>query len=187
MKALLFAPHNDDESLFAHYQLQAYRPTVIVVLRSYTQLVEQNGPSWEVREAETARAMALTDTDYVQWEWSDRDPDWDSISDTIVTTLEMDAPEVVIAPAWEMGGHEDHNAVASIVAGALSDDVKLVQYLTYQRGYGRTQGVRVEHTLEEETLKAEALDCYASQIRHGWTNVWFPGNEYGTLDEWVLR
>jgi LmbE family N-acetylglucosaminyl deacetylase len=181
--AVFFSPHNDDETLFAFYQVLRHKPNVIVVLRSYKQWVSQNGPSYEVREAETTAAMGIADVGWRQWPWSDHEPLWDSIAESIRGELRERKPKVVIAPAWEMGGHEDHNAVASIVAG-IEGDWELIRYLTYERGYGRShKGTPVKGTEEEEALKLKALLCYDSQIRHSQTRAWFPGGAYHTMTE----
>jgi LmbE family N-acetylglucosaminyl deacetylase len=186
MNAVLFAPHNDDETLFAFYSMLKYRPRVIVVLRSFKQNVLQNGPHWKVREAETAAVMQMIGLDHVQWNYDDMRPDWPGISDAIEDVIGNF--DVVIAPADEIGGHEDHCAVASVCGGITSETgQELVRYLTYQLGYGRsTQGVPVPHTPEEELLKMQALDIYQSQIHHPATCAWFPGGEYETLGEWIV-
>jgi LmbE family N-acetylglucosaminyl deacetylase len=186
MNAVLFAPHNDDETLFAFYSMLKYRPIVVVVLRSFKQNVQQNGPHWKVREAETQAVMEMIGLEHVQWTYDDMRPDWPRISDAIADVI--DQFDVVIAPADELGGHEDHCAVASICGGLTdSSGQELIRYLTYQCGYGRsTQGVPVPHTPEEELLKLQALGLYRSQMEHPATCAWFPGGEYEMLAEFVV-
>lgn len=162
-----------------------YRPRVIVVLRSFKQNVLQNGPRWTVRETETADVMEMIGLDYVQWNFDDMRPDWPGISDAVEDIIEQF--DTVIAPAWEENGHDDHNELATI-AVRLSDDYdfELVRYLTYRRGEGRsTHGVPVDHTVEEELLKLQALSIYESQIGHEPTRAWFPGGAYEMLAEFV--
>lgn len=187
MSAILFAPHNDDETLFAFYQLIRLNPRVITVLRSFRQWIDQNGPSYETREAETFEALSCAGIDkWEQWQFSDRAPDWDAIADRIDTQLRLHQPQHVIFPAWEMGGHEDHNALSSVIRG-IRGDWQRIEYLTYVRGYGRSQSPNViKATRDEEEAKTRALLCYDSQINHPATRDWFPGGEYHTLTEWVL-
>lgn len=186
MRAVLYAPHNDDETLFAFYQLLRHEPRVVTVLRSFKQWISQSGPTYQVREAETAEALRVASiTKWEQWPFSDRDPDWDSIADRIDRTLRLEKPEVVIAPAWEMGGHEDHNALASIIAG-IGGEWELVRYCTYVRGEGRTVSAHpIDGTEEEAGLKMQALLCYESQINHPHTSPWFPGGAYHRLTEFL--
>lgn len=185
MGAILFAPHNDDESLFAFYQCLRHKPKVHIVFRSYRQWVSQNGPSWRVREAETDCAMAVAGCEWVQHDANDLDPDLNLIADAIARVIEDANPGIVIAPAWEMGGHEDHNAIASIVHG-VEGDFQRVEYLTYRRGHGRSENAApILGTAEEEELKLRALLCYESQIEHAATSDWFPGGPYADMREWV--
>lgn len=183
--SVLFAPHNDDESLFAFYQLKLHQPLVIVVLRSYKQLVTENGPHFDIRENETSIVCAKLGLEYIQWTYSDLTPPWESISDAIAEVIARDDWEFVIAPACEIGGHEHHNAVGSIVGGLANPDA-LIRYLTYRRGYGRsTEGVPVQHPPEWELEKLEVLEqCYPSQLAQSGA-AWFPGGEYHTLQEWL--
>jgi LmbE family N-acetylglucosaminyl deacetylase len=186
MRAILFAPHNDDETLFAFYQLLEYQPTLVVCLRSVRQLVQQGGPHHSIREHETARVAEMVGVEYLQWDMPDLKPRWDVVSEWMFHTIGDDY-DVVIAPAYEDLGHEDHNAVATIAVG-LTDaaGIQLIRYYTYERGSGRTRkGVPVHGTLEQEELKVRALLCYESQIRHPPTTAWFPGGEYEDLTEYL--
>lgn len=183
MRAILFAPHNDDETLFAFYQCLRLKPKVIVVLRSFRQATEQNGPTYQVREAETDAAMEVAGCPWTQWVYPDDDPDWDKIGRHIEELLAERRWGPVIGPAYEVGGHEDHNAVADIIQ-RLRPDVK--GYLTYVRGQGRsTGGIMVAASAEEQILKRRALACYTSQREHPPTATWFDPLGYGDLREWV--
>jgi LmbE family N-acetylglucosaminyl deacetylase len=185
MAAILVASHNDDESLFAFYQCLRHKPKVHVIFRSYRQWTQQNGPSWRIREAETDCAMQVAGCEWVQHDGNDLKPDGVLIADGIARIIDDEKPTLVIAPAWEMGGHDDHNMVASIVHG-IEGDFKRVEYLTYRRGHGRSQNkAPIIGTAEEEEMKLRALLCYKSQIEHAATADWFPGGPYDDMREWV--
>lgn len=173
MTALLFAPHGDDETLFAFYQLLRYRPHVVICLYS---------DSTRVRE--TVCAMKHVGCSFEQWDSPESNPDWRRIADQIRKVLDRERPTVVIAPAWEEGGHEHHNAVAD--AFSADDAETVIRYLTYRRGHGRSRnGTEVVADKYERDLKLAALQCYQSQWENPATAPWFPGGEYGTYQEWV--
>lgn len=170
--ALLLAPHPDDESLFAFYQLLRHQAHVYVLLDSI--------PS---RQAEFAAAMRIAGRSWTYSNIWEGDPKWRILEGAIAT----DAADydTLIAPAFEEGGHEHHNRVASIV-DTLSHP-RVIRYLTYRRGYGRSEGgIKIAASLEERQLKARALNCYVSQRHDPQTAAWFPAGAYGTLDEWII-
>ncbi len=167
MSAILFAPHNDDETLFTFYNLLRYKPDVVIVLRSHREFA-MGGPTYVEREAETGFAMRLAGVDWEQWRYADDNPDWDGIEREIRRTV--GAYDTIIAPAYEVGGHEDHNGVAEIL-NVYEGNV--IRYLSYVRGHGRSEGVEVVPTPEEAALKAQALACYPSQAAYPPTAPWF--------------
>jgi LmbE family N-acetylglucosaminyl deacetylase len=190
MTAVLFSPHNDDETLFAFYSMLKYRPKVVVVLRSFRQLTEQGGPSYTVREKETEVVVGeMLGLDWEQWGYPDdsRGALWGDVAVDMENYIVGGGYDTVIAPAWEENGHEDHNAVGLIAVGLCNQlELELVRYLTYRRGEGRsTHGVPVDHTPEEELMKLQALGIYESQMNHRPTAPWFPGGEYEMLAEFV--
>jgi LmbE family N-acetylglucosaminyl deacetylase len=168
VSAVLFAPHNDDETLFAFHTLTRTQAHVIVVLRSFAE-AKNGGPTFETREAETACAMRVAGATWEQWHYPDDNPDWKDIGVRMVAVMaEYDS---VIAPAFEEGGHEHHNELAKVALWHERD--KLTSYLTYKRGHGRSEGVKVEPTLFEREQKKIALSCYQSQIEYEPTAYWF--------------
>jgi len=186
VNALLFSPHNDDETLFAFYQCMRYEPKVYIVLRSYKQWMWENGPNHLVREAETEAAMLVAGCEWSQLLYPDDDPPWRDIAEFLLALLLQESPKTLIYPAWEMGGHEDHNAVASILGG-IDGPWEHVRYLTYQRGYGRSvKGAPVEVEKGWSEKKKLALGCYHSQYRLPQCAPWFPGGEYADLKEWIV-
>ncbi len=81
--------------------------------------------------------------------------------------------DLVIAPAFEEGGHDHHNQVG-LIAKASRPRGGLVQYLSYVRGFGRSDhGIEIVPTLFESEQKALALACYASQAAWPATKPWF--------------
>ncbi len=177
MKAVLFAPHNDDETLFAFYTMRRYQAEVVVVLRSHRQNA-LGGPHFSTRERETLCATEIAGVSYVQWTaFSDIEPDWLEVARYMQQHVIDAEARIVIAPAWEEGGHEDHNAVAEI-ALELKGPFFLMPYLTYRRGEGRsTDGREIHPTDEESDLKAAALRCYHSQLKHPQCASWFGADQ----------
>lgn len=175
MSAILFAPHADDESLFAFYQLIRTQADVLLVLDPGDQ-----------RRAEFAAAMGIAGVPPERWTWNNVDPTdrfWAEAAAELCRLAFLRGYDTIIAPAYEDGGHEHHNAVAK-VAEALAPP-RLIRYLTYRRGYGRSRGVEVIADKAERDLKLAALQCYQSQWEDPKTAPWFPGGSYGTYQEWV--
>ncbi len=172
MGDLLFAPHHDDETLFAAYTVLKYKPTVITIC-SDAQYQTRFGISRETRRAETARALWwLGDPQWVELGISDVDPDWNKARDLIkaLAAENNDVPRV-FCPLWEEGGHEHHNRVSQLVH-EIFWDVRF--YSTYVRGSGRSQvGQRVEHGPTDPAAKFRAMSCYDSQINLDNTRPWF--------------
>lgn len=167
--SLFASQHSDDETLFSFYNILRYKPHVIVVLRSYAE-ARAGGPRFAEREAETWCAMKLAGVTWEQWEYPDTDPDWPVIARFIEEAAH--GYEHVIAPAYEEGGHDHHNAVGMIVRRMRP--ASLIQYLTYVRGQGRSDfGIEVEPTVFEAEQKRIALACYPSQRTWPPTAPWF--------------
>lgn len=171
MSAVLFAPHADDESLFAFYAMMREDARVHVLLHSGS-----------IRRGEFTAAMATCGRTWTYSHIPEDDPDWEMIAVLIADAAA--AADVVIAPAFEQGGHEHHNQVAQIVAACEHPNV--ISYLTYRRGHGRSEGVETTPLSPEmRDMKLAALQCYRSQWEDPKTAPWFPGGEYGTYREWV--
>ncbi len=169
MNAILFSPHNDDETLFAFYTLLTYKPKVVVVLRSFKE-ESMGGPPWQVREDETRCAMKVAGCEYEQWEYSDLDPNWWAIQGQM--KLAAIGYDIVIGPAFELDGHEHHNGIAVTLRDMRWQ--RSFTYLTYRRGHGRSDGgFQIPATAEEIELKRQALNCYQSQIEYAPTAPWF--------------
>jgi hypothetical protein len=187
----LFAPHNDDETLFAAYLVCRYRPTVVTVLASYRQAdpAYPGGPiDRKIREGETRDALnSLHTENYVredpidmenyvrdeepvrygrpiQWPYRDDSPDWAAIEQEMgLLDQQSEYVDLVFAPADEPGGNEQHNAVSRLAKDVFGD--RVVEYLTYVNGRERTAAGE-EHPPEPWMVSAKlrALACYESQI-----------------------
>ncbi len=179
MSAILFSPHNDDETLFAFYQVLRHKPKVVVVYRSFKE-AQNGGPKHPVREAETAAAMAVAGVEWEQWEYRDNA---NRISPGRHILDAARGYDIIIAPAYEEGGHEQHNDIADVLhdhhlKAHKAKKAKVVRYLTYKRGHGRSdEGVEIIPTDEEKALKAQALACYPSQAAYGPTAYWFGADQ----------
>jgi LmbE family N-acetylglucosaminyl deacetylase len=186
--AVLLAPHNDDETLFASYLILRYRPKVIVCLRSERmhQRMYPGGPlevDYVGRERETGKALyelrgsgLLGESGFVQWDFPDDNVDEAALRLSI--QHEVDESEHVIAPAWEKGGNEQHNLIAEIVTSCQPRSASVppqqrTRYLTYTwAGRSRSEN-EVEFEPDWPGRKLRALACYGSQIAHPATAAHF--------------
>lgn len=95
-----------------------------------------------------------------------------TIADAIKRTVTLEAFDTIYAPAFEEGGHEQHNQV-HIAAALLVDELKterlveFTRYTTYVRGQGKTTTERPVAIADPEWIarKHRALACYRSQLR----------------------
>ena len=160
MPALLLAPHADDETLFAFYTLLRDGADVLVCLEPG----EQRRQELEAAMKVASRGWAIIDPAQPE-----DDPDWEAVGNKVAEHAAF--YDTIIAPAFEGGGHEHHNQIATIAA-TLAKPV--TSYYTYERGYGRTtRGMYVIASAAERVLKRRAMDCYKSQIARDDTAIWF--------------
>lgn len=149
---VLFAPHNDDETLFAAFTILRHRPRVVVCYGS----AGDYGDS-ATREAETREAMAVLGAAGVeQWQGGD----------LVRRMREFDAvvkPERVWAPASRTS-HPDHVAVA--IAAATVFGARLTSYHTYVDGQKVRSDRPVPFEREWVPQKMRALLRYTSQLSH---------------------
>lgn len=160
MTRVLFAPHNDDETLFAAFSILTYRPRVVVCFKSSGDYGDS-----AVREAETRDAMAVLGGDPVE--------QWDG-GDLRMQMIALDLrvkPSLVLAPN-RRASHPDHIAVAEAAVDVFGDRVKT--YHTYDE-HGKVApgatGIAIEPGWTEQKLRA--LARYSSQINHPRANRWF--------------
>lgn len=181
MTALLLAPHNDDETLFAAYTILRYKPHVVVCTAAYLQQLRgETTATYADRAVETARALALLDaTSWQQLAVRDDNPDWDMLERCLVQVDAEQAWDTVLVPEWEEGGHEHHNIVHDVAKKVF--DGRCVGYMTYRRGHERSKGVEVAAEQGWASRKFAAMACYQSQIDMESTRPWF--NKWDR--EWV--
>jgi len=145
---------------------------------AHVHVLLDSGPT---RRHEFEAAMTVAGRGWTYSNLPEPDADWTAIS--AVVKAQMGGFDVVISPAWEQDGHEHHNAVATIVNRI--NHPRVIRYLTYRRGHGRSIGTPVEADPILADLKLQALQCYQSQWDDPATAPWFPGGEYGTYMEWT--
>lgn len=184
MTVVVLSPHNDDAELFCAYQVIREHAYVVVCLRSQVQAQRGAGITYLQREAETEAALqALGVSAYEQWEIPDDTPDYEILVTNMIHLELRLSPTKVFAPAIEEGGHDQHNMVGEIATSVFR--TKVVPYMTYVRGQGRSHGgVEILPTTAEMLSKREALDLHASQIGLSNTRYWFlDGSEWWR--EWL--
>lgn len=182
MTALLLSPHYDDETLFAAYTVIRHQPHVLTCMGDAQIQKSRGGPSCEERRAESFTACSILGADGHSWlPVRDDTPDAEALEALLREFSEMKF-DVVFAPAAEEGGHEDHNLVAR-VANDIWGGRNVTPYLTYRRGYGRSDyGVEVPVDRGYRSVKLMAMACYSSQIELDSCRPWFNDWE----KEWLL-
>lgn len=172
MSAVLFAPHNDDEVLFAGFLAMQHDAHIVVVLRSQVQWDRGFDITAQQREKETEAAVREMGLTFAQWPYGDAAPDWGAVTVAMRTLDERLNPELVFAPAWESDGHDQHNKVADLADAVFGTRVAF--YTTYVRGRGRTEtDTPVVGTPDQIGRKLRALACYRSQIAEPSCQPWF--------------
>lgn len=152
LRGTLFAPHSDDETLFAAFTVLRHRPRVVICFPS-----AGDYGSTAAREAETRSAMSVLGAASVE--------QWDG-GDLVAAMRAFDArvhPVRVWAP-HEQASHPDHVAVALAAREVFGD--RLVTYHTYD-GNGKVRaGAPVPYEPAWVGQKLRALARYESQWSH---------------------
>jgi hypothetical protein len=162
---ILFAPHHDDETLFAAFTLIRHRPRVVVCFPSAGDYGDT-----ATRWAETVAAVrALGAVPHEGW-MGDL-----SLGDQMRAIDRYEHPDVVWAP-HPHASHPDHVAVAQMAETVFGDRVRW--YHTYTEDGKVRQGQPVEHEPAWTRRKLEALACYRSQIGHPRANQFFMADLY---------
>jgi LmbE family N-acetylglucosaminyl deacetylase len=174
---LYLAPHNDDDALWGSYLILRHNPHVVVCLRSVRmhQSDYPGGPVTADREAETECAMKTLGAEWTQWPVPDLEPSWKDVADLMRGLRDTGEVERVFAPAFEEGGHDQHNRVA-VLARAVFGEGNVTHYLTYTSEGRSRWGTKVVPEPGWVDRKREALMCYQSQIEHPATQGWFLGD-----------
>lgn len=173
MTALLLAPHNDDETLFAAFTIMRFRPTVLVCYRSAKQ--KRDGIDWQRRQGETELACRILGAPAVMsLSLPDTAPDEEAevVLRTTFEGIDRVRDGHVFAPAVEDGGHEQHSLVGRVALDVFGD--RVVPYLTYRRGHGRSTSEWPAPFLPEwPASKLAAMSMYRTQIAWPGTTPWF--------------
>jgi LmbE family N-acetylglucosaminyl deacetylase len=168
---LCLEPHADDCALFAAFSAMQHGAHVITVLSSRVQFDRGYGITQQQRHAENQAAMRELGVTHEQWHYPDSSPDWDAVEAAMRVADDLHGPELVLAPAVEPDGHDQHSAVGSVSGRVFGDRCRF--YLTYRRGHGRSVGRPVSPTPEQIARKLRALACFRSQIAEPSTRPWF--------------
>lgn len=160
---LFFSPHNDDDVLFGSYEIQKRGALVVVVFDGHLQALRGESVTASQRREETNAALReLCVLPALFMGYSDAQPLPETFADAVRGLIERNKPEHVFAPAIEIDGHAQHNAVGAAVHAVYS---KTAHYLTYTRTKGKSRGgIEVIPSPEWIVRKHKALACHASQI-----------------------
>jgi len=183
MKALLLAPHNDDEALFASFTCIREKPSVVVVTDSWIQFDRGDGITAEQRKKESEEAMAILGCSVSFLGIPDNTLGNNKKSREVLRAqFKKFSPDVVYAPAIQ-GGNKHHDLVGLV---ALECFPNVLQYTTYSKQSLYTKGeVEIVPTPGEFELKERALACYKTQQAHPWTAPHFAAVE--GKSEWLIR
>jgi SAM-dependent methyltransferase len=157
--AVLFAPHNDDEALFAAFSIIRHRPAVVVCFPSVPHYGDPKARETESRVAVDMLGGGPVD----QWQGGD----------LVAQMRALDAqqsPAIVFAPARQ-ASHPEHVAVHDAAREVFGPRLRC--YHTYDaRGKVRA-GDPVPFEREWIARKRHALACYRTQLEHPRAKVFF--------------
>ncbi len=157
--SVLFAPHNDDETLFASFTLLRYRPRVVVCFEGSGDYGDPR-----VREEETRQAMSVFGAGpVVQWAATVTD-----LAERMAEFDRLERPRQVWAPSGRTS-HPEHLAVAAAARAVFGD--RVATYHTYELRDGqplKVEAGRLSRPLEPIWVshKLRALARYQSQLAH---------------------
>jgi SAM-dependent methyltransferase len=155
----LFAPHSDDEALFASFIVLRYRPRVVICFPS-----EGDYGDTSVREAETREAMLMLGAGGVeQWNGWEIERQMRAF-DARVHPIRVWAPDV-------RSSHPDHQVVALAALEVFGDRVST--YHTYIDGEKVRNDRPIPFELPWIAQKLRALSRYHSQLTHPRAHAFF--------------
>lgn len=156
---VLFAPHNDDEALFAAFTVLRYRPQVVVCFPSSG---DYGDPV--LRENETREAMGVLGAAGVeQWQGG-----------ALVAQMRAYDARATPTRVWAPhphASHPDHVAVAKAAAEVFGD--RVTTYHTYVDGQKVREGGEVPYEPTWVAQKLRALLRYPSQLTHPRAHAFF--------------
>lgn len=170
---VLFAPHSDDETLFAAFTILKYRPHVVICFPSAGDYGATDRRLDETREAMNVLGGRMI----IQWSTRlaiDLVPQMQKIADKF-------RPSLVFAPGHQCS-HPDHQAVAS-AALEVFGSARLRQYQTYDAAGKVRAGCAVDYEPAWVHQKLRALCRYPSQATHPRAHLFFMDD----LREWMVE
>jgi len=167
---LFLSPHNDDETLFGSWTILRETPTVVVVTDSYAQENRGYGVTADQRRKESLAAMEILGAPLQFLGFRDDQP----LTGLVERLREYGEPEMVYAPANELGGHVHHNLIGDFARRIFP---RVTSYMTYTT-QGKSTGKPVSFDASWPELKLRALACYGSQLRLASTRDHFLRPQY---------
>ena len=168
MKPILIQPHDDDAFLFACFTAIREKPLIVTVFDSYVQPARGiPGCSKEGRARETDAACKVIGLQWVRLGFHDDDQSVkpsDILRYAVCSAARFgfDGGDPIYAPAFESGGHEQHNLVATAFRGLPN----VGHYASYTRDRGKSViGSEVPFESHWVALKLRALACFESQFQ----------------------
>lgn len=183
MTTILLEPHHDDAVLFASYTLLGLDDPLVVTVLGRAEVQKRYGITGAQRTIENEFAIKELGV-RAPWEWgvSDENPDWEGVKRRARAADEIHSPSCVWVPAWEEGGHEQHNLVNQIAVETFNERCRF--YHTYKRGSARTRSTHEVARLPDwPGQKFRAMSWFQSQINLDNTRPWF--NDWDR--EWVAQ
>jgi LmbE family N-acetylglucosaminyl deacetylase len=155
----LFAPHSDDEALFASFIVLRYRPRVVICFPSAGDYGDTS-----VREAETREAMLMLGAGGVE-QWNGWEIEHQMRAyDARVHPIRVWAPDA-------LASHPDHQIVALAALNVFGDRVST--YHTYIDGEKVRSDRPIPFELPWIAQKLRALSRYQSQLTHPRAHAFF--------------
>jgi glycosyltransferase involved in cell wall biosynthesis/LmbE family N-acetylglucosaminyl deacetylase len=159
--AVLFAPHADDETLFAAFTLQRARPRIVICFPS----VRDYGDTFTRVEESRAAAAILGAGPVEQWTGGDLVAKMRAFVDANGMPAEVWAPSA-------NASHADHVAVAAAAGEVFGSVVR--RYQTYRGAARVREGLELPPPAADAIeRKLRALACYRSQLRHPRASAFF--------------
>lgn len=164
MRSLICSPHDDDAQLFCCFTAIRTRADIAVILNSFIQPArgEVGCNPWE-RANETGLACSVLGCRMVRTQLRDDRTSLEEITTALTEEVGLDY-DVIYAPAFQVGGNEQHNLVSRAADTVFGS--KVIHYTTYTTDELYTKGnVEIIPLEAELRLKNEALYCFESQMR----------------------
>lgn len=165
ISSVLFAPHSDDEALFASYTIMREKPLVVIVTDG-TSHQEKFGIDINDRRAETLLAMHHLGVSVEFLGISEGSMGENSLASLVkLDEVSKKYPNIerVYAPA-KQGGHPHHDILCYSAQKIFGK--RCLYYSTYSKESLKLIGqIEITPTEEEKKKKEEILSFYKSQIK----------------------